>query len=94
MIKTKVAFLKGRLLFSQSEQSEMFSYVLVLSGAYFQPTGLETADTGSCRIRTEEVSKWIRSCSIDIQTLHHGSSWVTGNTRSRSFITERTAART
>jgi len=25
MIKTKVAFLEGRLLFSQSEQSEMFS---------------------------------------------------------------------
>jgi len=25
MIKTRVAFLEGRLLFSQSEQSEMFS---------------------------------------------------------------------
>jgi len=25
MIKTKVGFLEGRLLFSQSEQSEMFS---------------------------------------------------------------------
>jgi len=25
MIKTKVAFLEGRVLFSQSEQSEMFS---------------------------------------------------------------------
>jgi len=29
MIKTKVAFLEGRLLFSQSEQSEKFSKALI-----------------------------------------------------------------
>ena len=42
------------------------AYLPDLNGAYFHPSGLTSISRGNCLIRTDEVSRWILSCSIPI----------------------------